>query len=267
MGKQRGFTLIELLTVISVIVLLISLLIPGLQRARQQANTVVCRAGLRQWGLYFSMYTEENKDRFPLEERGTGGEWLHWWRSMRPFYRDCNDVLLCPAAKKPVNPNGEPDTRIAGGRSLAWGRLSGEYRYLYGSFGLNLWVFDNECTNGKCWHQDQWRTALVKGANTIPVLADCLLPGGLPRSQDGPPPFSDVHAGVSGACWMSHFCIDRHNGHVDTLFADWSVKKVGLKELWTLKWHRGYKTTGPWTKAGGVVTEEWPQWMRNFKDY
>ena len=48
---------------------------------------------------------------------------------------------------------------------------------------------------------------------------------------------------------------------------DWSVRKVGLKELWTLKWHHEYDTAGPWTKAGGVQPEDWPQWMRSFKDY
>ncbi len=48
---------------------------------------------------------------------------------------------------------------------------------------------------------------------------------------------------------------------------DWSVRKVGLKELWTLKWHRQYDTAGPWTKAGGVQGEDWPLWLRRFKDY
>jgi hypothetical protein len=48
---------------------------------------------------------------------------------------------------------------------------------------------------------------------------------------------------------------------------DWSVRKVGLKELWTLKWHRNFDTSGPWTKAGGVKPDDWPKWMRNFRDY
>jgi prepilin-type processing-associated H-X9-DG protein len=62
-------------------------------------------------------------------------------------------------------------------------------------------------------------------------------------------------------------CINRHDGYVNGLFLDWSVRKVGLKELWTLKWHREYNTGGPWTKAGGVGPEDWPAWMRSFKDY
>jgi hypothetical protein len=51
------------------------------------------------------------------------------------------------------------------------------------------------------------------------------------------------------------------------VFLDGSVRKVGLKELWTLKWFPQYDTANRWTKAGGVRPEDWPQWMRGFKDY
>jgi prepilin-type processing-associated H-X9-DG protein len=63
------------------------------------------------------------------------------------------------------------------------------------------------------------------------------------------------------------FCLNRHSGAVNCLFMDSSVRKVGLKELWTLKWHREFNTANRWTKAGGVQPEDWPKWMRNFKDY
>jgi len=46
-----------------------------------------------------------------------------------------------------------------------------------------------------------------------------------------------------------------------------SVRKVGLKELWTLKWHRTYNVNGPRTKAGGATPGKWPEWMRHYKDY
>jgi len=42
---------------------------------------------------------------------------------------------------------------------------------------------------------------------------------------------------------------------------------VGLKELWTLKWHRKYETAGPWTRGGGVQPSDWPDWMSELKDY
>jgi len=61
--------------------------------------------------------------------------------------------------------------------------------------------------------------------------------------------------------------MNRHDGTVNYLFLDWSVRKVGLKELWTLKWHKLYNEDGPWTRRGGVRPEDWPEWMRRFKDY
>ena len=48
---------------------------------------------------------------------------------------------------------------------------------------------------------------------------------------------------------------------------DGAARKVGLKELWTLKWHRQYDTANCWTKAGGVQPGDWPERMRQFKDY
>lgn len=65
---------------------------------------------------------------------------------------------------------------------------------------------------------------------------------------------------------MEHHCIKRHDGFVNSSFLDWSVRKVGLKGLWKLRWHRRFDTSGPWTQAGGCVPEDWPQWMRPLPD-
>lgn len=66
---------------------------------------------------------------------------------------------------------------------------------------------------------------------------------------------------------MRRFCINRHDGYVNIAFLDGSVRRIGLKELWTLKWHRNYATRNPWTRSGGVQPVAWPDWMRAFKDY
>ncbi|MHC4541713.1 MAG: hypothetical protein ACYS74_18355, partial [Planctomycetota bacterium] len=67
---------------------------------------------------------------------------------------------------------------------------------------------------------------------------------------------------------MKRFCLNRHqNGTINGVFVDWSVRAIGLKELWKLKWHREFDTNGPWTIAGRVQPSDWPEWMRKFKDY
>lgn len=102
----------------------------------------------------------------------------------------------------------------------------------------------------------------------MPVFADAMWRGGGPYQVGtrGDPPQSDGQW-ISYDREMMHFCINRHEGAINQLFMDWSVRKVALKELWKLKWHRQFDTNGPWTRTGGVRQGDWPEWMRNFKEY
>jgi hypothetical protein len=115
------------------------------------------------------------------------------------------------------------------------------------------------------------RTTIGKAVstNTIPVFGDSTWYDAWPRDTDQPAQTPDAFGigdrGTSGE--MNHFCINRHGGLVGMLFMDWSARRVGMKELWTLKWHRAYNTTGAWTKAGGVNPDDWPIWLRRFKEY
>lgn len=64
-----GFTLVELLVVIAVIAILASLLLPALQNARMASLGTACQSGMRQLGLFTTLFIQENDERFP----GGGG--------------------------------------------------------------------------------------------------------------------------------------------------------------------------------------------------
>ena len=59
-GRPRGFTLVELLVVISIIAVLLTILIPSLQAAKQQAQATLCLAHQRSLSIAYVMYTDDN---------------------------------------------------------------------------------------------------------------------------------------------------------------------------------------------------------------
>jgi prepilin-type N-terminal cleavage/methylation domain-containing protein/prepilin-type processing-associated H-X9-DG protein len=67
--ETRGFTLVELLVVIGIIALLIAMLMPALNRARDSANTVACLSNHKQVVLSLLMYAHHNKGHFPYSSK------------------------------------------------------------------------------------------------------------------------------------------------------------------------------------------------------
>ena len=63
---SNGFTLVELLVVIGIIALLVGVLLPAPNGARQQALLIQCQSNLRQWGIGFQTYVDENSGQLPL---------------------------------------------------------------------------------------------------------------------------------------------------------------------------------------------------------
>ena len=136
-----------------------------------------------------------------------------------------------------------------------------------GSYGINDWCSNpDDDTYWGFSSKYAFRSPNVSGRHDVPVFLDALFCDGYPTHLDNPPPFPDVSDAWNSNS-MQFFCIDRHQGGVNCLFMDWSVRKVGLKELWKFKWSRGFDTQGPWTTAGGVTPSDWPEWMANFSDY
>jgi prepilin-type N-terminal cleavage/methylation domain-containing protein/prepilin-type processing-associated H-X9-DG protein len=74
--KNKGFTLVELLVVIAIIALLLSILVPALRKAKNQAMRVYCGNNIKQVVLALGLYAAENRDYFPLHDVGECWYWL-----------------------------------------------------------------------------------------------------------------------------------------------------------------------------------------------
>ena len=99
MRTRNGFTLIELLVVIAIIALLMAILMPALQRTREQARAVACLSNLKQWGIIFAMYTDDNNGFFPKRTSGSG----RWINVMYDYYYREPKIRVCPMAIKIAN--------------------------------------------------------------------------------------------------------------------------------------------------------------------
>jgi len=80
--KRKGFTLIELLVVVAIIALLVSILIPAVAKALEQARSVSCKSNLSQWAVVAVLYSQNCEDRmiYHLDKAGDGG-WHAWWQN------------------------------------------------------------------------------------------------------------------------------------------------------------------------------------------
>jgi len=257
--RRHAFTLIELLVVIAIIALLMSILMPSLNRVRKQARTVACQSNLKQWSYIWHIYTEDSNGKYNTGG-STGGDAANdWIVLLMPYYQDRGALTLCPAATRPMATPGPFAFRAWSWDRQGWTNLKQKETPDYGSYGENEWICDRTTTT-----QDYWRSRnTIKKPETVPLFFDCAYVDAWPNANAGPPL---IEGDIAGYNEWTILCFNRHTGYVNYLFADLSVRKVGLKELWSFKWNRQFNIANAWTKAGGVTRDDWPAWMRGFKD-
>jgi prepilin-type N-terminal cleavage/methylation domain-containing protein/prepilin-type processing-associated H-X9-DG protein len=266
MKRKKAFTLIELLVVIAIIALLLSILMPSLQRAKEQAKDVVCKSNLKQWAVVCRLYTNESGGKFFrgwMKNLKIMGENDQWPAALRPYYKNPK-LRLCPSATQLISKrlgrltNDKPQYT-----NEAWGEFEdppstdfpGVGPRDYGSYGINGWVCDPlpETGNYRNMLNAYWRKADVPHASDVPLFLDSYWIELWATAYDLPPDcaraaFDNAPAG------QGRSCILRHPKGVNCVYLDGSVKGIRpLKELWYQNWHKGYTTnivedyTSNWT--------------------
>jgi prepilin-type N-terminal cleavage/methylation domain-containing protein len=117
-----AFTLVELMVVVAIIAVLASLLLPALAGGKERARSAQCRGNLRQWGVAYRMYTDDNEDFLP--RRGQGVQALtqinrpeDWFNALPPYFAispfsqmvtngstpaaHSQSLFICPSANNP----------------------------------------------------------------------------------------------------------------------------------------------------------------------
>ena len=251
---------------------------------RKRAKEAVCMSNLRKWGVCFQMFANDDDGCFPPGNPGGRDPSLSWVYMLQPYYKD-GMLKMCPEATRPYKGDGTSAFKAFG---PLWGPGVDEYgprtdsgdpweaefppedygfsytdtdRYV--SYAQNDWARSVLGTGRRA--DRRWKSPNVKGADNIPLFFDIKQFYVCEPDDDHEPP---EYEGEPGS-WpepMKLVCINRHNGAINGVFFDWSVRKIGLKCLWTLKWHRLFNNVyGTWVTRPGYIPA-WPEWMGRLRE-
>jgi len=245
-----AFTLIELLVVVAIIALLISILLPSLSRAREQARRSVCASNLHQVGIAMPMYTEDNKDYYPSTPRGVSGvdadghtiDYNMVWEyggaqgeswANRPVHKRVLNKYIYPEFFRCPSDKALPGTGDA-----AFGTL---YRSTGTSYPLNGYNWDG-------FHDlmptRMGRLGLLHRKSTDVTNLKCVITGDAVMDEyfgDGEPsPWGPYN---TGAGWRWH---DKQKPRANVVFTDASVRYVLINRYdWRNRPPQHYWWEGP----------------------
>jgi prepilin-type N-terminal cleavage/methylation domain-containing protein/prepilin-type processing-associated H-X9-DG protein len=228
-SSSRAFTLVELLVVIGIIALLISVLMPALSRAREQANAIKCLSNMKQIGIALLMYAEQHKGKtlrvWPNDYRGAPFLWDYSYHSMLlPYMQNNKQVYVCPSRPEAAyitkaDPTFEIEAGIATDyayNETGWSEPGGTYEgYLCDGRPIQkiakssekIWMSEASCIAPE---RDGWQVSWSTDGYGGPL----------------PPPDKNVswreiyNAPGTNPAWFSAVEKERHNRGNNVLFYD-----------------------------------------------
>lgn len=218
--RRRGFTLIELLVVIAIIALLLSILLPSLQKAKDSAKAVVCLANLKQQGYALTLYAENNEGWLPQAYDDAYG--LGFGKVIRPYLAiDESDTVINP---------------LSGG-SKYMRCPNQKMEYGYSSYGLNyinvfstIGTWGNDALNRSLRLQKVPKTTfMTSDANNDSVLSPTRWLFDYDTDNDKLLDSNrTLYLKYPMICQYNSFA-PRHRDAGNALFGDLSVRSVELK--------------------------------------
>ena len=154
---MKKFTLLELMVVIAIIGVLVTMLLPSLQKARQEAERAVCTSNLKQTAVAMVVYSVENNDFAPYNAglNNPNIPRVSWIQRMYPDYLGDHLATHCPSANTP------PDWYNTS--TLLWTNLAANQQIV----GTN-----NASTNGGAGHPQEASFSSVRTPTKTSLLLD-----------------------------------------------------------------------------------------------
>ena len=252
MKAKAALTKKDLIVVLACVVFLLANIAAIGPRGRRHAKDMLCLSNLYKWGIAFQIFADDHDGYFPASQKDNEDYWivalLPYIGAEKNMPSEARSIFFCPSAKKSKNIGWS--INHFGTTFSAWGPFPMTETIWYdagamGSYGFNDWCANPPSTT--YWSlpsKYSFRTPNVARRKDVPVLMDALYCDGFPMSANVPPPYPDVYDNwYSNA--MQIFCIDRHNGGINGVFLDFSARKIPLKCLWKLKWHKKFDTNYP----------------------
>lgn len=240
---KTAFTLIELLVVIAIIALLLTVIIPALNASKEQGRTVVCMSNVKQWGLCYQLYTQDNNGQFPVfiwddMENST------FMENYRDYYDDIDRLRFCPTAKifipgaNPIDANREFGTSLspwwANPQAVSWMNPTD---CGLASYGENSWIRSGtELDQKNIWQ----KIDRVKNSFRVPMMGDARWCNALPdNNQPLPTPVQKESQYYYAGIWRNAECfaMRRHKSGSNMAFADISVQLIPAEKMWSLRWN------------------------------